>query len=224
MIRQAIAAMTIITGVGMILGCHRATDSRPGAHAMGSTTAACDQLAAPKNVAAKRRGDCQHLTISWEAVPDAQRYLVYRSADGTPPADPFTTTAQTACQDSPPRCQEYFYWAKAAADGKTTSDLSNKASGTVECPLEAPADFTVTAHSCQPFTLSWKAVRDATRYVVETDITAAFQHPTVACTTTQTTCSYKTILPQMIYFRVHAENACGEHSTYSTDSKEYKCP
>ena len=129
---------------------------------------------APTGVTATVSGQTSIL-VSWNVVPDAERYKLEQSPNGTSAwstvDDDISTTSDTAsgliCGTT------YYFRVSARGDGSPYSTTfgtpSSSESGTTStCPnAPAPTGLNVTGSTQTSITLGWNAVPDAERYKLE---------------------------------------------------------
>lgn len=105
--------------------------------------------------------------LSWEAVPSAESYEIYRVGDEE---GPIAATAETSYQDTNgiEKLSHYIYYV-VALDG-----AGNKINRTYETwaysmAPDPPVNFEVTVNDDNTVTLSWDEVEDAVEYILTRD-------------------------------------------------------
>jgi titin len=120
--------------------------------------------AAPTNFVATP-GGCQSVTLSWDAVPGASKYFVYK---GTTSGDEtfLNTTLSTTFVDGGNACSsQHSYYVRAAQNG-LISDNSAEQVVTTLAAIAAPANLMATAVSSSRISLTWGSVTGAVKYYV----------------------------------------------------------
>lgn len=125
-----------------------------------------DQLATPENLTVSDIGDTS-ATVSWDAVEDAEQYLVTVQPGD---AEPQTVTDTTATLEELLPETEYTVSVVAQAEGIGDSEPATETfeTGTpgVE-PLPTPTGLTAEADGPNAINASWDVVDDADEYLVE---------------------------------------------------------
>lgn len=177
----------------------------------GSVTITCPQppdapgLVSPANNASNVNAP---VTLQWNAVGDAENYLVYF---GTPNPSSIGSTSSTSMEVETATGTTY-QWYVIARNEAGTSGPSATRSFTTSGPFCAtPASSTLSAPasatSGSQYTVSWSAAANATEYVLEEATNAAFTGAT-ATTTTATAASFTKSVSDntTFYYRVRTRN------------------
>ena len=124
--------------------------------------------ATPEGLSARLSGGS--VQLSWRAVPDADRYRVYRSAESGSGYVQLTSVAGTSAADASPR-QGLNYYRVTACRGSAESEPSDWVRVEVSDAADEPAELTAptgvrAVQSGNAITVSWNAVPGAARYQV----------------------------------------------------------
>lgn len=120
--------------------------------------------AAPANFAATVAG-CTTVALTWDAVPGASKYFVYK---GTTSGDEvfLNTALGTSFTDGGNACSsQHSYFVRAAMNG-LISDPSTEQVVTTQAAIAAPSTVTAMAISSSRITVSFSAVSGATKYYI----------------------------------------------------------
>lgn len=153
--------------------------------------------------------DASHETLTWNAVPNASQYYVYRgTAAGN---ETFLTTTQSTTfvgQHLNPNTQ--YSWYVRAEVSELDSNPSNEVLATTPDVLPAPTGVTATANSSTRVTVAWTAVTGASSYKVyqSTDNTTFVQVSAVLSPTTSVQIANLTT-KTTYYYQVLAVDAGG---------------
>ncbi|MDR1351740.1 MAG: hypothetical protein LBK05_00545, partial [Treponema sp.] len=169
-IANTIAVCFVLSAV-FVLSCEMPTDGNFGGNIRG-TSAADAALAAPKNVRAAEDGESGTITITWDEVPEADGYNVYRSKGASSQVSLRGGVSRTSYPDSGKSVAPdtpYYYFVSAyqgeAESAMTPSgaiELSGGASGILAAPDITGAGL--SAGSDNSIRLAWTAVPDAAEY------------------------------------------------------------
>ena len=131
---------------------------------LSASTQPAAALAAPANPSAQSAGS-DSISLTWDAVPGASSYAVYRSTSASGPFAQVASPAQTSYTDTGLSPDTTYYYRIAAADasGQGTQTATISAS-TQPAPLPAPANVTAQAQDSGSIRVSWNAVTGATGY------------------------------------------------------------
>lgn len=119
---------------------------------------------APANFVATP-GGCQSVTLTWDAVPGASKYFVYK---GTTSGDEsfLNTTSATSFVDGGNACSsQHSYYVRAAQNGLISDNSAEQVVTTLPA-IAAPANVMATAVSSSRVSLTWGAVPGAVKYYV----------------------------------------------------------
>ncbi|MDR2384159.1 MAG: hypothetical protein LBD80_00655 [Tannerella sp.] len=174
-------------------------------------------LTAPTNVSASQNGSS--ISISWNSVPGATQYFVYRSGSLTGSYNSLTSVSETSASDASP-LNGYNYYKVKASNGSTTSDFSSYAyvnytsgGGNTSVKPSAPTGVTVSneGNSIIPMiTIKWNSVSDATSYKVYRSTSANGTYSQIGSSTTYTVLTDDNPREGTSYYKVKAVNSAGE--------------
>ncbi|MGN0651122.1 MAG: hypothetical protein ACI4KM_11845 [Oscillospiraceae bacterium] len=117
----------------------------------------------PQNV--KASATDSKVTLSWDAVPSATSYRIYRADSATGTKTLLKGVAATAYTDTTVTAGKTYYYFVAAYNSATgkLSDYSAYAKVTVQTPLAAPTISSISTDGSS-VTLNWSTVTGATSY------------------------------------------------------------
>lgn len=168
-------------------------------------------LAAPTGVTAQR-GDTQ-VTVSWQAVPGAASYTLYRSTTWTNEsfAEAATgITAPTFVDTGLINGTKYYYRVRAVAPFGISSQSSTvSATPQIPPPAAAPTNVVATPGNAR-VTLAWDPVPAATSYKIYRAVDGVWEASGVGSTTTTTWKNYSLINGSTYSYKVTARNVGGE--------------
>jgi outer membrane protein assembly factor BamB/fibronectin type 3 domain-containing protein len=124
---------------------------------------------APRNIDASDGAYSSHVQITWDAVPQATAYLVYRSPTNTGPTLLGGTTSNAYADTTATAGMTYYYWLKAT-NASFTSALSDPVTGSRAVTVPAPrAPINVRASDgtyTNKIAVTWAAVSNAYAYEI----------------------------------------------------------
>ena len=176
------------------------------------------KLRSPENLAATDGLFSTKVRLTWNEVPGAEVYEIWRNAANDPDsADKIDENIETAVYDDSAVIPEktYFYWVKAV-NSFNTSDFSNEAQGSMD--LAIPSG--VKASECtfdDHVLISWNAVNGATGYHVKYILANARKRSSRYTTAKEPDTEYWHVGAnpgQRYFYQVRAENPFGK-SEYS---------
>lgn len=149
------------------------------------------------------------ITVSWDAVPNAAGYRIYRSDSPSGTYTQVGTSTTTSYTNTGLSSDTTYYYKVSVYTGNVTGLQSDYVSATTK--LNAPTGVSATGAS-RSITVSWTAVPNATGYRIYRSNTSSGTYTQVG---TSTTTSYTDTGLQTItiyYYRVTAYNGSGESS------------
>jgi len=125
----------------------------------------CGPIAAPANLVATEGVYADRIHVSWNAVPDAISYDVWRDETSDPPSSPYATgLTDTSFDDRAPQYEDrYYYWVTAHDDCGHESEFSNADDGW-RALLPAPGVTATDGEYAWRVLVTWGAVDGATNY------------------------------------------------------------
>ena len=131
------------------------------------TTEQTDGAATPENVSATDGTQNCGVTITWNAVPGATRYYVYRDVD-TDPSDVswFASTTGTTVVDENPNSYVWHYYVKAWNQSCGETEFSQGNTGYAGTGLGHPESVSASWGNCGSISVNWTAVSGASSYSV----------------------------------------------------------
>ena len=162
------------------------------------------------------------ITVSWNSVPGATEYRIYRSSDGYDYTFTYWTSS-TLCTDNfgNPQQNKTVYYRVSAVNSYGESPQSASVSATMGTSsggggyLDFPTGVTATAISSSAITVSWYSVPGATSYEVWYEIGSSTTKY-FAGSTTSTSYTHTGLTASTNYwYNIKAKNSSGE-SSYSS--------
>ncbi|MEE0831518.1 MAG: discoidin domain-containing protein, partial [Longicatena sp.] len=102
------------------------------------------------------------IELSWDAVQDAQSYIVERLTSEGEWLELVQTSETTYVATGVKTGKEYTYRVKAVNAEEVSEGVEVKATATLQCEVE----LTITPNGANQFDLSWTSVEGATRYII----------------------------------------------------------
>jgi fibronectin type 3 domain-containing protein len=186
------------------------------------------------NASASAESPANSITISWNAVTQAERYNIYRATTSTGTYTKVTASAVTgtAYTDTGLISSTTYYYKVSAVNGAGESGQSAYASATTQQAVPStPTGVTATAFSSSSISISWNTVSSATGYYIYRAITSTGTYTKVTASAVTGTSYADTGLTASTtyYYKVSAVNSAGESglSAYmyaTTQSDSYSAP
>jgi outer membrane protein assembly factor BamB/fibronectin type 3 domain-containing protein len=121
--------------------------------------------AAPTGLSASTASDTS-LSLTWNAVAGATRYLVLEATVSGGPYTQVAATTTTTKLVTGLTAATTYYFVVEASNGVATSPASSQASAATAATPAAPVGLSGSAHTSSSVTLSWGTVTGATKYYV----------------------------------------------------------
>jgi len=177
-----------------------------------ATTMTCQLPATPTTVTAEAMS-ATSIKISWDLIPAATVYEVYRSASGGGTYELIDTTASRTYTNVGLQLSSTYYYKIAAKNDCGKSGLSDSASATTNaCPKPAaPTNVSAEAKSSNSIEITWDEVNTAVTYKIYRSKTSTGTYSPVGSTSGKSSTSYTDVgleLTTMYYYKVAAESEC----------------
>lgn len=161
-------------------------------------------------------------TITWNPVPYATKYYIYRTdAKGNPTADKLVRTTTSFTNYRLPGNVKYYYVVVAVADGRDGEVIGSSSEVMTASPtmkvLEKIKSLKATAGDGQ-IKLSWAKVENATKYVIQQSVDGSNGWKDVASTSGTSYTLSNVVNGKKYSFRMYAVRTANEYSTYSANS------
>ncbi|MDY6950415.1 MAG: S8 family serine peptidase [Thermodesulfobacteriota bacterium] len=167
--------------------------------------------AAPTNVSATDGTLVETIQVTWDAVPDATSYEVYRclSSDGTK-ANVGATSSTSYDDTTASVATTYYYWV-TASNAYGEGDFSAHDTGWAACEPPDPSATIAYPSSDDDggFTVEWAAVTDATSYHLQRSTSSSFDDVITVYDGPSTSWDETGLGDGIYYYRVNAASACG---------------
>ncbi|MDR2693809.1 MAG: fibronectin type III domain-containing protein [Chitinispirillales bacterium] len=190
--------------------CGEGVKSNP----VSAATMACSKPATPTNVAAEALS-ATSIKISWDSIPTAKYYDVYRSpsVDGT--YSRIDSTANKTYTNNGLQISNTYYYKVIAKNDCGESEKSNYASATTSaCPKPAaPTNVTAEAKSSSSIEVTWDEVATAITYKIYRSTTSTGTYSPVGNTAGKSSTSYTDEgleMAKTYYYTIVAESECEE--------------
>ncbi|MDY6988327.1 MAG: S8 family serine peptidase [Thermodesulfobacteriota bacterium] len=168
--------------------------------------------AAPTNVSATDGTLVEAIQVTWDAVPEAISYQVYRSLSSDGTKTKVGSTSSTLYDDTTASvATTYYYWV-TASNAYGEGDFSAHDTGWAACePPDPPATIAYPSSDDDgSFTVEWAAVTDATRYHLQRSTDGSFDDATTVYDGPSMSWNETGLGDGIYYYRVNAASTCGE--------------
>ena len=120
-------------------------------------------MAAPANPSAQAVGQTE-INLTWDTVPGATGYAVYRGTSSGGPYTKIATPTQNSYSDTGLTPGTTYYYQVAATDSSGEGTRTAEFSAATAAQLPAPGNVTAQAQGPNSIQLTWDAVGSATGY------------------------------------------------------------
>jgi len=151
------------------------------------------------------------ITVSWDAVDNADGYNVYRSSSASDTYTLIGTPSTASYTDTGLSGSTTYYYKISANNSAGESSQSIVVSATTFVPIpDTPTDVNATATSTSSITVSWAAVSGATEYYVYRSSSATGTYTRVGTSSTASYTNTGLSGSTTYYYKVSAYNNSGE--------------
>jgi len=179
-----------------------------------AATPACTKPATPTNASATAQS-ATIIRLSWDGIPNAAYYAIYRSTSGSGTYSLIDTTAgRTFTNTGLTPASTYYYKVAAVNDCGESAQSTYASASTPTCPPPAaPTNVSAESLSSTKIRVSWDEVNTAVSYKIYRSATSTGTYSPVGSTSgkTSTNLTDEGLNPATTYYyKVTAESECME--------------
>ncbi|MFC2083397.1 hypothetical protein ACFLSG_05130, partial [Candidatus Bipolaricaulota bacterium] len=171
----------------------------------------CGAVSAPTGVSAADGVSCDSVKISWDAMPGAASYEVFRATSSGGSYTSIGTTGSTSYNDSTAALATTYYYKVQATGACGSSELSDWDEGSLISGLPAaPASISATDGThCDKVAISWSSVAGAISYEVMRATSSGGTYTPVGTSGFTAFDDTTAVSGTTYYYKVSASNSCG---------------
>ena len=194
---------------------------------VSGTTGSCPMPATPTNVTAEAMSPVR-IRITWDSIPAANFYRIFRRTDTNASWNPLDTTANRTYMNAGLSPDTRYEYRIAAVNNCGESEMSAMVwARTPDCPKPAaPTNVTATTRSATSIEISWDEVNTAVTYKIYRSTRSTGEYTPIGSTMGRSSTTFldSGLEPTTIYYyRVTSESECDESAMSNYDLASTGC-